>query len=267
MMISDCKDRMPALQVRRQYQMSLLLVLLSLSLNHNCHAWSTVSSRRTASTSRLFSISVRGDDGSSSANDMPTASESICASAAVNGDATTITSSSPVTWNWQAVVQNCFASDARPIILFDGVCLFCNAGVDLCLQLDQRETFRFASLQSKVGQSLLMQHGKRPDDLSSIVLVDSATQAYFESDAILRIAKELPGLPGVLRFVSKTSLHLVPTFLRNAAYQVVSNNRYLWGHAEECRLDLDGALARRFVDEPCDDDELRQEASANGAAL
>jgi predicted DCC family thiol-disulfide oxidoreductase YuxK len=171
-----------------------------------------------------------------------------------------------VDWDWKSVVQHCFSDRTtttsrdesrtncnKPIILFDGVCLFCNAGVDLCARLDRQESFRFASLQSRVGQSLLLQHGKQPDDISSIVLVESPEMAYFESDAILRIAKELKGLPWVVRSMSKVSLRVVPLMVRNGAYHVIANNRYVFGHLEEpaeCRLDLDGSLSRRFVEDP-----------------
>ena len=64
-------------------------------------------------------------------------------------------------------------SDSRPIILFDGVCNLCHGGVNFVLDTDNTSdgALRFAALQSELGKSLLDRAGKRPDDISSIVLV------------------------------------------------------------------------------------------------
>lgn len=59
-----------------------------------------------------------------------------------------------------------FASDMRPIILFDGVCNMCNGGVNFALDYDQEGVFRFAALQSDVGRALLVRSGRRADDIS-----------------------------------------------------------------------------------------------------
>ena len=43
------------------------------------------------------------------------------------------------------------------IILFDGVCNYCNAMVNFIIRQDKKKIFRFASLQSKAGQETLRQ--------------------------------------------------------------------------------------------------------------
>lgn len=42
--------------------------------------------------------------------------------------------------------QNLFKTDERPVILFDGVCNFCNAYVNTIIDIDPDAKFRFASL-------------------------------------------------------------------------------------------------------------------------
>ena len=42
-------------------------------------------------------------------------------------------------------------TNVNDIILFDGVCNFCNRGVDLVLTLDKSKKFKFCSLQSDKG--------------------------------------------------------------------------------------------------------------------
>lgn len=42
--------------------------------------------------------------------------------------------------------QSLFETDTRPVILFDGVCNFCNAYVNTIIDYDPEGKFRFASL-------------------------------------------------------------------------------------------------------------------------
>ena len=115
--------------------------------------------------------------------------------------------------------------------------------------------FRFVSLQSKVGQSLLLASGKAYNDISSIVLVEldsiSAsgkvkTKAYYKSDAVLRIAKEMD-MPAAK--VLGTLAPAVPPVIRNVVYDFVAQNRYRFGHADQCRL-WDDNFDNRFIPDP-----------------
>ena len=139
-----------------------------------------------------------------------------------------------------------FASDKRPIVLFDGVCNLCNGGVNLALDLDPPGRLRFAALQSPAGRALLVRAGRDPNDISSIVLVEE-TNAYVKSDAVLRIATYLenPLLPA-----AGTLGALFPGILRDAVYDVVADNRYdILGMKDECRLG-DDRFDDRFVSDP-----------------
>ena len=165
----------------------------------------------------------------------------------VNSSSTSSSSSSATetaTIDWQTISQELFKTDSRPIVLFDGVCNLCNGGVNFALDNDSIGSLRFASLQSKAGQSLLLRSGKNPNDISSIVIVTSE-QAYFKSDAVLRIAKVLDGNP-FLPWLGKMG-PLVPRFMRNVIYDFVADNRYQFGEADQCRLDFDNEFGSRFV--------------------
>ena len=142
-----------------------------------------------------------------------------------------------------------FASDKRPIVLFDGVCNLCNGGVNLALDLDPPGRLRFAALQSDAGRALLRRAGRAPDDISSIVLVEER-DAFVKSDAVLRIATYLenPLLPA-----AGTLGVLVPGFARDAVYDLVANNRYdILGMKDECRLG-DDRFEDRFVGDRFDE--------------
>jgi predicted DCC family thiol-disulfide oxidoreductase YuxK len=145
------------------------------------------------------------------------------------------------------VLQKVFEDDNRPIILFDGVCNLCNSAVNLALDWDPKGKLRFSALQSNVGRSLLQAHGRKADDISSIVFV-TAGGAFTKSDAILGITQELNPLPFVpLAMLGKT---VVPQFLRDLIYDGVADNRYsIMGMRDECRFDADGEYDDRFVDD------------------
>jgi len=146
--------------------------------------------------------------------------------------------------DWKGIAKELFSDDKRPIILFDGVCNLCNGGVNFALDHDSVGKFRFASLQSKAGQALLVRSGKKSTDISSIVLVTDK-EAYFKSDAVLKIATKLdrnPALP-----VVGTLGPIVPSFIRNTVYDFVASNRYRFGKADQCRLDFDNDFSSRFV--------------------
>jgi len=121
---------------------------------------------------------------------------------------------------------------------------------------------RFAALQSELGKSLLDRAGKRPDDISSIVLVECEQNSgeannkenkklkfYFKSEAVLRIGAKLGNFYNIpLSPFAKVAAFLVPTFIRDTVYDTVATNRYnLMGKKEECRFDADGKFDERFL--------------------
>ena len=143
-----------------------------------------------------------------------------------------------------SAIADYFATDKRPVILFDGVCNLCNGGVNFALDMDPPGKLRFAALQSTAGRALLRRAGREPDDISSIVLVEEDA-AYVKSDAVLRIATYLDTNP--LFPIAGTFGPVVPGFLRDVLYDVVADNRYeLLGMKDECRLG-DDRFDDRFV--------------------
>ena len=63
------------------------------------------------------------------------------------------------------------AGDTRLLLLFDGVCNFCNDSVLWVIDRDPTERFQFASLQSELGQRLVRERGL-PTEVSTIVLIE-----------------------------------------------------------------------------------------------
>mmetsp|Transcript_14136 Transcript_14136/g.45095 ORF Transcript_14136/g.45095 Transcript_14136/m.45095 type:complete len:176 (+) Transcript_14136:611-1138(+) len=135
-----------------------------------------------------------------------------------------------------------FATDQRPIILFDGVCNMCNGGVNLALDWDKEGRCRFAALQSEVGKNLLVECGRGADNISSIVLVEEGAH-WVKSDAVLRIGQLLEMPIPILASLAFP----VPSFIRDGVYDTVADNRYsVFGYSDSCRLG-DDRFADRFV--------------------
>ena len=127
----------------------------------------------------------------------------------------------------------------HPVILFDGICNLCNNAVQFVLKHDKKNLFRFASLQSDFGKSILIKYGLPTDNFNSFVLILNG-KAYTKSTAALSVAKMLSG-PMKLLY----GFIIVPAFIRNGVYNVIANNRYKWfGKKESCMLPSPDVAAR-----------------------
>lgn len=116
------------------------------------------------------------------------------------------------------------------VILFDGVCNFCNASVNFVIDHDTTRRFRFASLQSAYGQQVLRQYHRSTSDFDTILLLREG-QLYQKSTAALEIARHLNGWRWLYGF------RFVPLLLRDAVYGFVARHRYrIFGRSEACRL-------------------------------
>lgn len=126
-------------------------------------------------------------------------------------------------------------------ILFDGVCNFCNASINFIIDRDSKGIFKFAALQSQVGQELLNKFGLKTSNFDSIVAIDG-DNVYQKSDAALEIARKMDGIWKIF-YVFK----IIPNFLRNPIYDLVAKNRYrIFGRTDACRIPTP-ALKARFL--------------------
>jgi predicted DCC family thiol-disulfide oxidoreductase YuxK len=126
-----------------------------------------------------------------------------------------------------------------PIVLFDGVCRFCDVSVNFIIDHDAAGRIRFAALQSEAGQALLRRYGLSTKDLDSVVVIEGG-QSFTRSTAALRVAWRLDGW---WRFFA--ALLLMPAFLRDPLYDLLARNRYRWfGRLEACRVPTPEVRAR-----------------------
>jgi len=128
----------------------------------------------------------------------------------------------------------------KPVILFDGVCNFCNGLVNFIIRQDKKNIFLFAPLQSERGKKLLDQYGIDWKNNDSFVLIentgpnDSVRQgkAYEKSNAALRIAAKLPWY-----WKWSQIFWILPKPIRDGIYNIIAKNRYKWfGKKEKCMI-------------------------------
>ena len=121
--------------------------------------------------------------------------------------------------------------DDHPVILFDGICNFCNSLVNFIIRQDKKKIFRFAALQSVTGKKLLEQYKINWEETDSLVLVDNG-RAYQKSTAALRLYNQLPWY-----WKWTQVFRIVPKFIRDGVYKFIARNRYKWfGKKEECMV-------------------------------
>ncbi|AFH49813.1 Hypothetical protein IALB_2108 [Ignavibacterium album JCM 16511] len=119
----------------------------------------------------------------------------------------------------------------KKIILFDGVCNFCNYWVNFVIERDTENLFLFSALQSKTGQDILKRLNLSTTDFDTFILVDGEI-FLTKSDAVINIAKRLKGFPKIL-----VTGKLLPKILRDFIYDLIARNRYkFFGKRETCRI-------------------------------
>ncbi len=134
---------------------------------------------------------------------------------------------------------------AAPVLLYDGVCGFCNKTVQMILDRDRRGTMRFAALQSDYGRETVARHPEL-EGVDSVVFVERAAEderVYVRSGAALKVASYLGGLWKLF-----LCAYVVPRPVRDYLYDLFARNRYrFFGKSEQCMLPPAEARSR-FID-------------------
>lgn len=117
------------------------------------------------------------------------------------------------------------------VVLFDGVCNFCNSAVNFVIEHDKKNYFRFAPLQSESGQKLIKEHHLDSPDIDSVIVIDGG-KAFTHSSAALKIIRHLGGIWSVgYAFI------IVPKFIRDFFYKLFARYRYrLFGKKDTCMM-------------------------------
>lgn len=115
------------------------------------------------------------------------------------------------------------------IILYDGVCGFCDQSIQFILKNKPDPSIRLVSFQSEMGKQLCQQFYIK--NMDAIVLIENDTY-YDKSTAVLKIIEKLQTRWQYLKYFM-----VVPKFIRDIIYNFIAKHRYrLMGKAEQCRI-------------------------------
>lgn len=122
-------------------------------------------------------------------------------------------------------------TEIKNLVLYDGVCKFCNSSVNFILEHERAEELSFTPLQSDLGQSLL-QKFKLPTSYTDSLLFVSEGQLLSHSKAAFKISGFLKRPWSLISIFG-----LFPSFITDFFYNLVAKHRYrLMGQSDACMI-------------------------------
>lgn len=125
-------------------------------------------------------------------------------------------------------------ADPSVILLYDGLCGFCDRTVCFLLRRDPDGAMKFAPLQGETAADIMSRHPwlKEVDSLVLVTRDRDGESVSVRSEAVLGIAGYLGGPWRLAR-----AFRLVPRRLRDIAYAQFARRRYRWfRRLDACRL-------------------------------
>lgn len=128
------------------------------------------------------------------------------------------------------------------IVLFDGVCNLCNYLLHFIIKRDPGAKFRFAALQTMIGQQLLMEKQILSANSNSVVYIRDGN-CFIKSSAILYILLDLGGVWKIFYVFI-----ILPPFIRDFVYTIIARTRYkIFGKRDTCMIPT-SEIRDRFLD-------------------
>jgi len=130
----------------------------------------------------------------------------------------------------------------RRIIIFDGVCNFCNGAVNFIIKRDPNGVFAFTPMQSDFAQSLIRKYKVKEVGMDTFILIKN-DKHHVRTDAVLEITKDFRGFWFLFRVFK-----ILPRLFRDYFYKLFARNRYrLFGKRATCMIPTPD-IRSRFID-------------------
>jgi predicted DCC family thiol-disulfide oxidoreductase YuxK len=121
-------------------------------------------------------------------------------------------------------------TEPKYLVLFDGVCNYCNTMVNFAIKNDADKLLKFTPLQGGLAKIYKEKYNISPN-IDSVVFIEDGKVKYF-ADAGLSICKYL-NWPAKLLY----AFRIFPLFISNPVYKWIAKNRYKWwGQRAECMV-------------------------------
>jgi predicted DCC family thiol-disulfide oxidoreductase YuxK len=124
--------------------------------------------------------------------------------------------------------------EGRPVLLFDGVCVFCNRTVQFLIRHDPEAALRFVPLESPLGQNLLAQFNAQQGPEGIVLITNTLTPKAHLSRRTEAFSDTMQLLPPPWNTMGR-ALRLIPRPLREWGYTRFARHRYrLFGRHATC---------------------------------
>jgi predicted DCC family thiol-disulfide oxidoreductase YuxK len=133
-------------------------------------------------------------------------------------------------YSWRSDTAVPGFDDSRPLIVFDGVCVFCSHSMHFIARNGRNDALTFTAAQSALGQALYRHFRLDLTEFETVLILDGG-RAYGHRDAMLAIGRHLkqPWRSAMMMW------HLLPGRLGNAAYEMIATRRYrIFGRTQAC---------------------------------
>ena len=131
------------------------------------------------------------------------------------------------------------------LVLYDGVCGFCNGAVRWLLERDHDGRLHFAPLQGETAAALRQRHPEIPEDIDTMLFVEidgDGERIHLRSAAVFQVLEEIGG-----PWRRIALLRWLPRPIADAAYRLFARYRYrIFGKLDECIVP-EPAERARFV--------------------
>ena len=133
-------------------------------------------------------------------------------------------------------------SQQPPMIIFDGVCNFCNRWINFVIRHDSTGLFLFVPSTGETAKHMEKAYAFKTLELNSVLVIDNG-RVYDRSDAVLFILSRLD-----IPIANKINwAYAIPKRLRDGVYKWIAKNRYLIaGKSNACMLPTQ-AIRKRFL--------------------
>ena len=129
----------------------------------------------------------------------------------------------------------------KHVIIFDGLCNFCNGSVNFIIARDSNAIFLFTPVQSQTAKSLMSKHKISDIGNDTFILIKHKIH-FLRTDAALEIAKDLDGYWYLFRIFK-----ILPKSFRDWFYNIFAKYRYkMFGKKDTCMIPTDN-IKSRFI--------------------
>lgn len=125
------------------------------------------------------------------------------------------------------------------LVIYDGVCNFCNGAVGFIINRDKLERFIFSPMQSDFAKDIIERYNVNTVGIDTFMLVKN-DRVFLWSDAAMEITKDLTGFWHLFRIFK-----VVPRPIRDFLYKTFARNRLrLFGGTTICQIPKSNVLTR-----------------------